>query len=169
MQLFINFILLIFLTSCVGSYSDQHYMNKKKLSNLTLKIGYEYLLSKDLPQAKKYFLSAYHLAPKSSRTNMALAYYFSLVEHNKYADFFFRKSIYYAKNKGAYWNNYGIYLCDHGKFLEGEKYLLWAAKDVNYTNNAIAYENASFCALKQKKYYKSNIFYKKSLLSRAVI
>jgi type IV pilus assembly protein PilF len=138
----IFYIFLILLTAC----AKQEKENQANLANINVMIGYEHLKLKNYSKAKQSFMHAWQISPKSSKTNAALAYYFAITHQANYAELFFKKAIHYAiVDKGRYWNNYGSFLCSIGRYREGKKYLLIAAKDVNYVSNAKAFDNAKLC------------------------
>jgi len=64
---------------------------------------------------------------------------------------------------GVIRNNYGVFLCQQGEYIDAEENFLLAAKNKLYRTPQNAYENAGICALKFNKIGKAENYFKKAL------
>ncbi|WP_242604226.1 type IV pilus biogenesis/stability protein PilW [Legionella beliardensis] len=142
---------LLLLQGCQINTED----NAKKAEQATkrsntaaynIQLGLGYLQKGNRPRAKKKFLKALELSPKSPEANAALAYYMEKTGNLNEAKAFYKKALTLAPTSGAQLNNYGTFLCRNGSYQEAEGYFLKAANNVNYIHTAGAYENAGLCA-----------------------
>ncbi|WP_419418685.1 type IV pilus biogenesis/stability protein PilW [Legionella sp. D16C41] len=111
-----------------------------------IQLGLGYLQQDNRPRAKRKFLKALELSPKSPEANAAMAFYMEKTGNLDEAKTFYKKALTLAPENGAQLNNYGAFLCRIGSYQEAENYFIKAVNDVNYINTAGAYENAGLCA-----------------------
>src|SRR5690606_5210363 len=75
----------------------------------------------------------------------------------------YKKAIELAAQKGAYYNNYGAFLCQRGRYAEAEQALEAAIKDKSYANTAEVYENAGLCALQSQQPQKAERYFTQAI------
>ncbi|MDT8319176.1 MAG: type IV pilus biogenesis/stability protein PilW [Xanthomonadales bacterium] len=75
----------------------------------------------------------------------------------------YREALRFAPKDGSVNNNYGAFVCTHGRAEEAEKYFLAAVKDPFYDTPEVAYANAGSCALQQGNLDKAEPFLRQSL------
>lgn len=149
----IVFLVIINLTSCISSKvpnisSQNHYNPKAAAYNVQL--GLAYLKQGNRQRAKQKLLTAIEEDPNSTSANDALAYYFESVKNLLEAENYYQRAIQLSPQSGAGLNNYGAFLCRQKQYTQANDYFLKAAKDPNYLNTGLAYENAGLCAVAAK-------------------
>lgn len=136
------------LTACVQSYSG--YTPKKNnasASNANLELGMSLLEKGNVDLAKSRLLSALKEDPNSSASWYAMAYFYEATGNEQLANQYYQKSIQVDPQNPMAHNNYGTYLCRHGKFEEAIKQFMTAVNQPDYIDTAQAYENAGLCSL----------------------
>lgn len=159
------FVLLAFILmqscSLVGYPESELKRNneKNKAAIYNMQLGLAYLQMENIPRAKDKLFTALHEAPYSAEVNSALAFLMEKTGELKLAHQYYRKSIGLSINKGAYFNNYGVFLCRQKDYINAEKYLVRAAEDNRYAYSAKSYENAAKCAMKARHYAKADKYF----------
>jgi len=122
--------------------------NDQKAALINVELGLGYLQQGQVARAKSKLVHALKLAPKLPETHSAMAYFLEMVGENNDAELSHKKAVQLAKAKGAFYNNYGAFLCRQQRFIDADKTFHLALKDKEYTRTAEVYENAGLCALK---------------------
>lgn len=135
---------LLFLQACTTS-QDIKQPSLKDAAYYNVQLGLAYLQSGDILRAKRKLLLAQQQAPNSEITLGAMGYFLENTGNDSDAAKAYRKAIHLNPQSGSAQNNYGAYLCRHGRYQESERYFLLAASNLNYLNTAQAYENAGLC------------------------
>ena len=105
-----------------------------------------YLKQGDRERAKHKLLLALSEDPESPDVQVAMAYFMEQSSEWEQARRYYKKAMKLAPGRGAYLNNYGVFLCRQGRYGEAQYYFLKAAADVRYEHTARAYENAGLTA-----------------------
>lgn len=153
----INKILTIMLLCCLliacSTTKSDHESDRREQKNIStakinIQLGMDYLQQKNVYRAKQKLISALNQAPNIPETWYTMAYYFEATGNKAEAEKYYLRSIEIAPDRGDAQNNYGTYLCRHGRYQESIQHFLQAAQNTQYLDAAAAYENAGFCALK---------------------
>ena len=152
MRRFIPIILAsssLLLSACVTTReSKQAEANTNyDVSTSNIQLGVSYLDQGRTTLAKQKFLAALQASPKLPASWYAMAYYHEVTGKEDLADQEYQKAIELAPNSGETHNNYGTFLCRHGKYRAAIAQFKLAVSKPRYLQDGGAYENAGICAL----------------------
>jgi type IV pilus assembly protein PilF len=158
-------LLIVFLSGCsTNTYSvHETHQENKEAAELNAKLGMSYLALHDNERAKQKILLAQKSNPHDPAVWYALAFYQEKTGDISFAEKSYLRAIALAPHTGAAHNNYGVFLCNQGKYSAAISQFLAAVRDPNYLHAANAYENAGLCALKIPDTQKANKFFKRAL------
>jgi type IV pilus assembly protein PilF len=152
--------LAIFLPGC-GS-SPNGVISQKSNNNLKpdqskadqarpfIQLGQRYMEMGKLEIAKDNLVKALAYDPRSVDARTLLATLYDKVGDRRAAEENYRQAADLAPKAGGTNNNYGLYLCKLGKFVEARKYFDVAIADGFYTEKDTVYTNAGTCELLAK-------------------
>lgn len=154
--------------STTSSYSDarhqvHHVRNPVKAADINVQLGLEFLKKGESAQAKSKLLLAKRLAPKDPAVWFGFGYFFENTGDPEQADYSYRKAIQLDPNHGNSHNNYGTFLCRHGKYQAAIKHFKLAIADPEYLDISGAYENAGIAALQLQNEEQAKHFFQKAL------
>ncbi len=138
------FLLIVSSVSC--SYKSNQQTTAAKT---TVKLGLGYLEQDQKIMAKAKLNHALALDPRLPEAHSAMAYYFEKVGNLREAEYKHKKAIRLADKKGAFYNNYGAFLCNNARFIEAEETFLVALKDPLYEGIGQVKENIKACRLQK--------------------
>ncbi|MCK4609092.1 MAG: type IV pilus biogenesis/stability protein PilW [Gammaproteobacteria bacterium] len=121
--------------------------NNKEAALYNTKLGLAYLHQGDMVRAKSKLLLALQQNPNDPLILDAMGYFLEKSGEVKLAERYYLEAIALAPKMGAAQNNYGAYLCRHGREHQAINHFLESTRDPYYLNVAGAYENAGRCAL----------------------
>lgn len=116
--------------------------------NTHVSLGMAYLQQGNLEKSRECLNQAISLQPKAPINWGAMAYLEEISGNLLKAETDYRQAIQLAPQFGEAYNNYGVFLCRHGRPSAGIHELLIAVKLPSYIYRASAYQNAGVCALK---------------------
>ena len=120
--------------------------NNPKAASINMQLGIGYLQQGDIDRAKQKLMFAQKQDPNSPLVWDAMAYFYAATGDVQQANVLYKKAIALAPNNGKTLNNYGVFLCDQGKYSQALMYFDKAVKDPAYVTTGQAYENAALCA-----------------------
>lgn len=144
-----------------GTRGGQSDVGSDQQARTRMSLGLTYLQRGDNEQAIFNLEKAKELAPDMPEIWNALAYYYQQVDEFDLAEDAYRTALRKDDNNADTYNNFGAFLCQHGKYKEAEDLLLAAVKRPGYIRVADSYENLAYCALDQNDFAK----YKQYLLN----
>jgi type IV pilus assembly protein PilF len=161
-------ICFLALTNCVSSDHPATIVSNtppdyKKAALLNVQMGETYFAKGQYMRAKTKFLHALELQPKLPEVHSALAYYYERIGEDLLAQEHHLKAIRYGDNRGMFYNNYGTFLCNKGRYGEADKAFNKVLQDTQYIQTAQVYENAGSCALKDHKVAKAQAYFVKAV------
>jgi len=161
-------ICLLMLTSCNPSETRGKNISDippdyKKAALLNVQMGEAYFAKGQYVRAKTKFLHALELQPKLPEVHSAIAYYYEKIGEDSLAQEHHKKAIRYGDNRGTFYNNYGTFLCNKGKYAEADKAFTKVLQDPQYIQTAQVYENAGSCALKAQETAKAQSYFIKAI------
>jgi type IV pilus assembly protein PilF len=109
-------------------------------------LGAAYLQQNKLEIALDEFSQAIQIMPTYAMAYNGLAMVRSALKQDEEAEFNFKKSIDLDPSISESYNNYGIFLCDRGRYSESVEQFLMAVKNPLYSTPNLAYANAGICA-----------------------
>lgn len=161
-------VLQITVVGCVseqtvveGTRGGQAEVGTDQQARTRMSLGLTYLQRGENDQAIFNLEKAKELAPDMPEIWNALAYYYEQVDEVDLAENAYRTALRKDDNNADTYNNFGAFLCKHGKYKQSEELLLAAVKRPGYIRVADSYENLAYCALDQNDFAK----YKQYLLS----
>jgi len=161
-------VLQIAVVGCVseqtvveGTRGGQTEVGTDQQARTRMSLGLTYLQRGQNDQAIFNLEKARELAPDMPEIWNALAYYYQQVDEVDLAEEAYRTALRKDDNNADTYNNFGAFLCQHGKYKQAEELLLAAVKRPGYIRVADSYENLAYCALDQNDFAK----YKQYLLN----
>ena len=137
------------LQACVAV--DPGQTKDEKASAVNVQLGIGYLQQKNLVLASEKLTKALRQDPESAPANNAYAILQERLKQYDLAEYHYEKATELDKKNAQAANNYGTFLCRHGRELESEKYFLRALDNPLYSTPEYAYTNAAICLLKVKQ------------------
>lgn len=134
-----------------------------KAARLNVELGMGYLQQNNYPRAKSKLLRSIELGPNLPEVNYAWAYYLEKVGEVADAEKFYQQAIRIDVKNGKSHNNYGAFLCRHGRYQESEKSFLTALEDPTYAKTAEVLENAGYCVMQIPDYAKAEAYFERAL------
>lgn len=122
--------------------------NLTYIPDVHVSLGMAYLQQGNLEKSREALNQAISLQPGAPANWGAMAYLEEMSGNLSAAETDYRRAIQLAPQLGEAHNNYGVFLCRHGRPAAGIQELLMAVKLPSYTYRASAYQNAGVCALK---------------------
>ncbi len=162
LKLALILLVCLALNACVSSTSGEYkqQINTAAAAKLNVRMGIDYLKRKNTVMAKKKFDTALQLAPQDPSSWFGLGYFYETTDNLALADRFYQKAIKVSSKSGAAHNNYGTFLCRHGRYQEGIKQFIKAVKEPGYLQVPAAYENAGLCEMMAKNKKSAKTFFK---------
>ncbi len=145
---------LVFITAaCTTSESrssslanERERLSPNSSAELNVRLAIDYLKQKNIPMAKVSLLKAKQDAPKSAAVWYAMGYFDEVTGDAAKAEEDYERAIQFAPKSGNAHNNYGTFLCRHGRYRESVEQFSVATSIPDYLDVSGAYENAGLCA-----------------------
>ena len=116
-----------------------------------------------LIQAQKTIQEALAINPNNVDANNMAGLIYGKTNQPSLAVEHFEKALSKASNDASTLNNYGNFLCDHGKTQDAEKKFLRAATHVSNPHPEIAYTNAGLCSMRVPNLDQAAAYFKSAL------
>ena len=116
-----------------------------------------------LAQAQQSIQEALAIDPNNVDANNIAGLIYGKTNQPSLAVKYFETALSRANNDASTLNNYGNFLCDHGKTQEAEKKFLRAATHVSNPNPEIAYTNAGLCSMRVPNLDQAAAYFKTAL------
>ena len=156
--------ILILMNGCAiisGVQAEEDRDTKIAETNLSLGIGY--MKQGKLDDALEKLLKAEDAKPGDAAVHSVLALVYDQMQEYDKADRHYRRAIDLNAEEGGYYNNYGAFLCRHGKYQEADKYFNKAVNTLRYKTPESALENAGVCAAQIPNAEKAEDYLRKAL------
>jgi type IV pilus assembly protein PilF len=121
-----------------------------KAAQIYTQLGMQYARQGNLDLAMARLKKALEEDDGYAPAHAAIAYVYALRRDPDTAEAQFRRAIELDRKNPDIQNNFGVFLCSHGKPDEGEKYFILAAQNPDYSTPAAAWTNAGICARQTK-------------------
>jgi len=128
-------------------------------------LGLTYLQKGNSQQAKYNLDKAMEFNSDIEAVHVSMAYYYQTVGELENAEASYYKAISTDDASGDAMNNFGVFLCQQGKYKQSEEMFLKAVHMPKYTRSASSYENLGICSRKAgeldraKKYFTTALKY----------
>jgi len=145
-------LLVALFTGCATVGEDGQVIDKEKkraeVSHANTMLGIEYLRVGNYEMSREKLDRALAADPDNTEANDAIAVLYEKVGEPDMAEKYYRKSLRINPDNPRGHNNYGQFLCAHGRYKEAEKEFLAAANDPFYPTPALPLTNIGLCALR---------------------
>ena len=119
----------------------------EQASAVNVQLGIGYLQQNNLELANDKLDKALRQDPNSASAHNAYAILQDRLLQTEKAEYHYKKATTLDPKNSQAANNYGAFLCRHGRELESEKYFMQALKNPLYSTPEFAYTNAALCLL----------------------
>lgn len=119
----------------------------EKASAVNVQLGIGYLQQNDFELANDKLSKALRQDSDSAPAHNAFAILQDRLLQTEKAEYHYKKATTLDPENSQAANNYGAFLCRHGRELESEKYFMQALKNPLYSTPEFAYTNAALCLL----------------------
>ena len=138
------------LAACVSSPTTMpgEKVSLKQASDYNTELGAAYMQQGRRDLAMQKLQLALQQDPGNANTYMVLGLLYNSIGDSEHADSSFRTALRKAPHNPQIQNNYAVFLCQHGKLRQSERYFLDAAQNPLYPTPEAAYTNAGVCANK---------------------
>ena len=140
----LGFILL--LSACAGHQTPQE-DNTERYAMTHVQLGIGYLQQGKPELALEKLKKALDIKDDFAPAHNAIALVYEKLQKFDEADDHYQEAIDLAPGDGGMYNNYGVFLCKHGRLKQAEENFIKALKTPRYNTPELAYENAGSCAL----------------------
>jgi type IV pilus assembly protein PilF len=138
--------------ACATSPSDEPQLapgeTDNQLAIVNAQLGLGYLRSGQLDLAWQRLNTALKADPDYATAHNGMALVYDRLNEPVKAEKHFKRAIELNPEDSAAQTNYGVFLCEHGRIEEGEKYFMKAVENPLYDKPAMAYTNAGMCRLR---------------------
>ncbi|MDF0534833.1 type IV pilus biogenesis/stability protein PilW [Shewanella yunxiaonensis] len=141
----------------------EHKFDKNAAALERVQLGLTYLKKGNTEQAKFNLDKAMGYAPDLEEVNVALAYYYQTVGEKQKAEDTYERAINASNATGDAANNFGVFLCQNGKYAKSEKMFLRAVHNPKYNRIASSYENLGICQRKAGEIEKARQYFEMAL------
>jgi len=142
----------------------------EQASAVNVQLGIGYLEQNNLELANEKLSKALRQDPNSASAHNAFAILQDRLLQTEKAEYHYRKATTLDPTNSRAANNFGAFLCRHGRELESEKYFLQALKNPLYSTPEFAYTNAALCLLQvgeQRETEKAKEYLRKAIAARS--
>ncbi|MCJ2376452.1 type IV pilus biogenesis/stability protein PilW [Vibrio sp. ZSDZ34] len=153
------------LPACTSVYQPDKSLSKDPvtMAEARIKLGVGYLQQQQFIKARQNFEKALIHAPDYYRSQLSMAYYYEKVGDSSKAANHYDKALRDNPKNGNVLNNYGTFLCKQGDYEKAEQLFTLAINQPYYYLVSASYENAGFCALKNKNIDKAQHYFEKAI------
>ena len=162
-------MLLGLLQACYYVPVEPEVSNLEKASAVNVQLGIGYLQQNNLELASDKLTKALKQDPESASAHNAYAILQDRLLQTEKAEYHYEKSTKLDPKNSQAANNYGAFLCRHGRQIESEKYFMQALDNPLYSTPEFAYTNAALCLLQlgeEKESEKAKEYLRKAIAAQ---
>jgi len=141
----------------------------EQASAVNVQLGIGYLQQNNLELANDKLDKALRQDPNSASAHNAYAILQDRLLQTEKAEYHYKKATTLDPKNSQAANNFGAFLCRHGRELESEKYFMQALKNPLYSTPEFAYTNAALCLLQfgeQRETEKAKEYLRKAIAAK---
>lgn len=138
-------LLLLALVGC-ASQPGRNANSERDPAFLNAQLGLGYLRQGNYEVALSKLQRALEHDPRQPDANHYIAVLYQRLGETEKADRHFRKALSVSEDNTSLFNNYGVFLCNDGRFEDAERYFLKVLADPLYNQPADVKENIGLCA-----------------------
>lgn len=139
-------LLIALLAGCASDSDLPKGVNPKDAARANLQLGTDYARKNDFDNAIEKLKRSIKQDSSVALAHSTIAYVYSAKGMNELADEEYRKAIDLDSSDASLRNNFGVFLCAHGKTDEALRNFVQAATSKNYATPEVAWTNAGVCA-----------------------
>lgn len=143
---FFALLLLSLLAACASNSDVPKGANAKDAARINMQLGVDYARKNEFDLAIEKLNRAIKQDPDLALAHSTIAYVYASKGMNDLAEEEYRKAVSLDANDGGLRNNFGVFLCAHGKTTEALRYFMQAVASKTYTSPEVAWTNAGVCA-----------------------
>jgi type IV pilus assembly protein PilF len=149
------------LISC-ASLTDED--KKKESGSIYLQLGVRYLDLDKLEIAKENLQIALTKDPDNIQVHNAYAFLYEKLKDDQQASEHYERALALSPDNWSVQNNFGRFLCDHGKYQQGLALLVLASSTQLNDRQWIALTNAGRCQLAMKNNQRARAYFEQALI-----
>jgi type IV pilus assembly protein PilF len=130
------FCVLIGCNSAGGTKPTQHVAKDPKAAEINMRLGLNYLQRGDYAIALEKLEKSLKQNPNLPSAHNTIALLYQRLGETDKADYHFNQATVREPDYSQAQNNYGVFLCEQGKYLEGEQRFLKAVENPLYKSQA---------------------------------
>lgn len=141
-------LLVVSLSACTTTGGPDENASPEKAAKYNSQLAVGYMRQGRMNLAREKLSRARKQAPHLPVVHNTLAFYYIHLNEPDKAEKQYKLSLQYKPDDPETLNNYGAFLCSHGKPRESLQYFARAADNLNYSTPDSALANAGLCAKK---------------------
>ena len=162
----LRFALLALVTLFAACASDSDIpkgTNAKDSARINLQLGTDYARKNDFDLAIEKLKRAIKQDSDLAQAHSTIAYVYSAKGMNELAEEEYRKAVSLDSRDGTLQNNFGVFLCAHGKTDEALRHFLQATTSKAYATPEVAWTNAGVCARRKPDFEAAERYFREAL------
>lgn len=137
--------------------------DRVKLAEINTELGAQYMQNHDYQIAMDKLKKAVELDPHNINARSTLALLHAVIGQHEEAEADFKQALRIDDTNSSVLNNYGQFLCQRGRYDEGEKLIQKAVANPLYANAESGYYNLGACAMGNGKLDEADGYFRKAL------
>ncbi len=137
--------------------------DRVKLSQINAELGAQYMRNREYQIAMDKLTKSVELDPRNINAHGTLALLHAVIGQHEQAEASFKQALRIEAGNSAVLNNYGQFLCQRGRFDEGQQLILKAVANPLYANVESGFYNAGACAMGNGKLDEADGYFRKAL------
>ena len=130
---------------------------------INAKLGLSYMQHGNYDVALAKLKKALKEEPRLVEAHHYIAELYRLTGDNELANEHFRTALELDPNDSILQHNFGVFLCDQGKYDEAERHILIAVNDRKYPRPDEALQNAGLCLMRKPDYAAAEQYFRRAL------
>ncbi len=154
------FVVLMFL---LGGCASQARNDGKSPAEINAQLGLSYMQQGNYEVALEKLKRSLEQDPNLPMAHHYIAALYNSVRNYELADQHYRRAIRLTPNDPALLNNFGVFLCEQGRYRDAEERFTRAAGISGYERPEEAWQNAAICMLRIPDNTKAETYFRRAL------
>lgn len=163
LALFSIFLVATMISSCVSTEPEEDKTDARKAAETNTELGQQYMNRGQNEVALEKLKRAIAHDRTYAPAHTVLAFLYETIGESDLAEEQYREAIRYDPDDGSVNNNYGAFLCAHGRQAKAEEYFRKALSDPFYDTPELALSNAGRCELEIGNLDKAESYLRQSI------
>ncbi len=152
------------LSGCATTTEDERFSSSMdRAAEINTRLGVGYMQQGQNQLAREKLLRALDQNPRYAPAHRAMAEVYVRMGDPDEAENHYRRSLRLDSGNPETRNNYGVFLCDQGRFSEADRQFRNAAQNRDYSTPEFAWTNAGVCARMDGKDDKAEEYFRNAL------